>query len=353
MARIVLGIGCAHTPQLHTPAEQWEIRAERDRQDGVPLWFEGERMTYAEVEARRLHLDLAAQTDIATRRERLAKCATAIDRLSAEFTAARPDVAVIFGNDQAEMFLDDMKPAFTVMGCAAFVNMPRTEKQRSRLPPGIAIADAGHLPEARCREFPGCPELATHIARHAIANDLDVAFCHRQFHPDPARAQTGGMPHAYGFIYKQIFRDHVVPQVPIDTNTFFAPNQPRAARCFELGKRVGEAIRSWQADLRVAVIASGGLSHFVVMEDFDREILSAMAANDFGRLLEFHEGWYQAGSSEIKSWIAAGGALQGAGLDGHVVDYQALYRTPAGTGSSAAFVYWKQGSPAGRTARPD
>ena len=35
------------------------------------------------------------------------------------------------------------------------------------------------------------------------------------------------------------------------------------------------------------------------------------------------------------------GALRGTYLKGHLVDYQALYRTAAGTGSSAAFMYWQ------------
>ena len=226
------------------------------------------------------------------------------------------------------------------MGCPEFENMPRTEDQKSRLPPGIALADVGHLPDDETRVFPGHPALAQHLARHAIANEFDVAYSHRQFHPDPGKSQLGGMPHSYGFIYKQIFRDNVVSHVPIDTNTFFPPNQPPAPRCYELGKILGEAIRTWEEDLRVAVIATGGLSHFVVQEDFDREIMEAMARNDFEHLLTYHEGWYQAGSSEIKSWIATGGAMQGAGLTGHIVDYHALYRTPAGTGSSAAFMYW-------------
>ena len=341
MAKIVLGIGCAHTPQLHTPADKWEIRAERDKIDGVPLWFNGERMTYAEVVARRGHLGFDEQTDMATRQERLTRSFAAIDRLSEIFAAARPDVAVIFGNDQGEMFLKDIKPAFTIMGAPEFENMPRTEDQKGRLPPGIALADEGHLPDGETRVFPGHPELAERIARHAIANDFDVAYSHEQHRPDPARAQIGGMPHSYGFIYKQVFRDRVVPHVPVDTNTFFPPNQPPAPRCYRFGKLVGEAIRAWDRDLRVAVIASGGLSHFVVMEDFDRAIMEAMKNNDFEQLLGYHEGWYQAGSSEIKSWIAAGGAMQGAGLAGHIVDYHALYRTPAGTGSSAAFMYWE------------
>jgi len=341
MAKIVLGIGCSHTPQLHTPADKWEIRAERDKTDGVPMWFGGKRMQYADVEELRKHFNFAAQTDMATRQERLAKSYAAIDKLAAIFSEAKPDVAIIFGNDQGEMFLDDIRPAFTIMGCREFENMPRSDDQKSRLPPGIGISDVGHLPDAETRVFPGHPALAEHLAKYVTKNDFDVAYSHRQYHPEPGKAQSGGMPHAYGFIYKQIFRDNVVPHVPIDTNTFFPPNQPPATRCFKLGKLLGDAIRAWDEELRVAIIASGGLSHFVVEEDFDREIMQAMERNDFEHLLSYHEGWFQAGSSEIKSWIATGAAMQGSNLTGHIVDYYALYRTAGGTGSSAAFMCWQ------------
>ena len=116
MANIVLGIGCAHTPQLHTPADKWEIRAVRDTQDGVPMWYHGERMTYAEVLEKRKHLNLDAQTAMEIREERLQNSYKAIDKLSGIFADAKPDVAIVFGNDQGEMFLRDIKPAFTIMG---------------------------------------------------------------------------------------------------------------------------------------------------------------------------------------------------------------------------------------------
>jgi hypothetical protein len=341
MAKIVLGIGCAHTPQLHTPADKWEIRAVRDTQDGVPLWYKGERMKYADLALRRKDQNLAEQTKMETRQERLTKSYAAIDELSAIFAAAKPDVTVIFGNDQGEMFLDDIRPAFTIMGCAEFENLPRTEDQIGRLPPGIHLADTGHLPDKEKVVFPGHPEVASHITAAVIHAGFDVSYSARQHRADPERAHLSGMAHAYGFIYKQIFRNYVTPHVPIDTNTFFPPNQPRAARCFAFGKAVGEAIRKWKSELRVAVIATGGLSHFAVDEEFDRDIMKAMESGNFKYLLSFHEGYYQAGSSEIKSWIAMGGALQKSELQGHIVDYHALYRTPGGTGSSAAFMYWQ------------
>jgi hypothetical protein len=339
MAEIVLGLGCAHTPQLHTPADKWEIRAQRDKTDGVPMWYKGERMLYAEVLEKRKHLGFDEQTDMATRQHRLESSYAAIDRLSEIFTAAKPDVAIIFGNDQGEIWLRDIKPAFTIMGCEQFENMPRTDDQKTRLPPGIAIADPGHLPD-ELNVFPGHPELAQYLCESVMDSGFDISYSHEQHRADPSKAQLSGMPHAYGFIYKQIFRNYVVPHVPIDNNTFFPPNQPKAPRCLALGKAVGEAIRAWDSSARVAVIATGGLSHFVVDEDFDREIMESMRKNDFEDLLKYSEGYYQAGSSEIKSWIAMGGAIQGSNLSGNIVDYYALYRTPAGTGSSAAFMYW-------------
>ena len=40
-------------------------------------------------------------------------------------------------------------------------------------------------------------------------------------------------------------------------------------RCHAFGKSLAAAIGEWNSDARVAVVASGGLSHFVVDEEFD------------------------------------------------------------------------------------
>ena len=341
MADIVLGIGCTHTPQLHTPAGLWDVRAKRDRADGVPFWYRGCRLRYAEIEDERRAEDLGAQTTLDVREDRLLKSHAAIERVADILGDVAPDVVVIFGNDQDEIFLDDIKPAFTIMGAPRFENMPRSPEQVERLPPGIALSDSGHLPDDEIVELPGHPGLAEHIAGRCTKAGFDVAYSRRQVRADAARAQTAGMPHAYGFVYKQLMRDRTIPNVPVDTNTLYPPNQPTASRCLAFGQAVGDAIRAWDEPLRVAVIASGGLSHFVVDEAFDREIMSAMAANDFERLVEYPESYFQSGSSEIKSWIAAGGAMRDSGLAGEIVEYQPLYRTPAGTGSSAAFMVWR------------
>ena len=341
MAEIVLGIGCSHTPQLHTPARQWEIRAERDKRDGLPLWYKGRRLTYAELEAERQDESLDQHLDMKIREARLQAAHHAIENLCLRFAAANPDVTIIFGNDQGEIFIDDPKPAITIMGAEEFENLPRTEDQASRLPPGIALSDIGHLPESGSVRIPGQPALAGRLADELSKAGFDITFAPEQVRPDPARAQTSGMPHAYGFIYKQIMRDRLTPQVPIDINTFYPPNQPGTSQCYALGQAVARCLLDWDADARVCVVASGGLSHFVVDETFDRDVMDALAEDQVERLFDYDENWFQAGSSEIKSWIALGGVMSLVGLAGEIVDYQALYRTPGGTGSSAAFMAWE------------
>ncbi len=340
MAQIVLGIGCAHAPQLYTPVDEWQQHAQRDTEDAEPFWYKGERVKYAELLAERSNQNLAEQMDVQVCNERIEKSQDAINRLSDIFAEAQPDITIIFGNDQGEMFLDDVRPAFSIMGSEKFENMPRSAEQIKRLPRFLRIADKGHLPDDGIKEFPGHPVLARYLVESATQHDFDITYCHRQHRADPEHAQTSGMPHAYGFVYKQIFKNRPVAHVPIDINTFFPPNQPDAARCYALGKVIGKAVRAWDNDARIAVIASGGLSHPVVDEDFDRDIIKAMESGDLKYLLSYHNGYYQSGSSEIKSWVAMNGALRDCYLKCHLVDYQALYRTPAGTGSSAAFMYW-------------
>ena len=84
--------------------------------------------------------------------------------------------------------------------------------------------------------------------------------------------------------------------------TLYPPNQPSANRCFEFGKAVQRAIKSWDSEKTVAVFASGGLSHFVIDTELDQRILTAMQKNDFADLTAIPESMYQSGTSETKNW---------------------------------------------------
>ena len=336
MAQIVLGMWTTHGPTLSTTPEEWLLRLPADHANKAH-WYRTGRYDFDTLVTMREGEGLGAKIALHERAKRREACRIAIDRMAEAYAEARPDIAVIFGNDQQELFVDALMPAFTIFNGEKTWNEPSSQAQIARHPPGIHAAEAGHKPPVYT-EYPGHPGLANHLIGELVSNGFDITRASQL--PRLENHWHSGIGHAFGFVYRQIMRDQVVPHVPIITNTFFPPNQPTARRCFELGRSVGRALRAWQSDARVAVFGSGGMSHFVIDEAFDRKIFAALAARDAEALCSIGEDWLQSGTSELKNWIAAAGALFETDLAGGVVDYQPCYRSAAGTGTANGFAYW-------------
>ncbi len=336
MARIVLGMWNSHGPTLSTSPVQWVLRLPFDLEVQHP--FRGRSYDFQSLVQLRRDENLAAKCTLEERTRRSRSCMSTIARMADVFEEVRPDVAVIMGNDQHELFLDELIPAIAVFKGPLIWDRPATPEQAARMSPGIHESEWGHTPP-RYTEYPGHPELAQHIVRAAVAGGFDVATS--QTLPQHADHSVSGIGHAFGFVYRQIMRDRVIPNVPVMFNTFYPPNQPPARRCFEFGRLVGRAIREWPADLRVAVFGSGGMSHFTIDEELDQRIFAALRARDAESLCSIEEALLQSGSSELKNWIAAAGALFDTPLDGDVLGYEACYRSEAGTGTANGFVCWR------------
>ena len=137
-----------------------------------------------------------------------------------------------------------------------------------------------------------------------MQRDFDVAASARL--PQSASSNISGLPHAYGFIYRRIMQENFVPAVPFFINTFYPPNQPSVRRCFSLGKALADAIASWDEDLRVAVIGSGGMSHFVVDEELDRGFLDAMKRKDADALISIPPYNFRSGHLRIEELDSGG-----------------------------------------------
>jgi hypothetical protein len=88
-------------------------------------------------------------------------------------------------------------------------------------------------------------------------------------------------------------------------------------------------------------MASGGLTHFVIDETLDRQILDAMQKGDEGALEAIPENLFKVGTAETKNWFPVIAAVNKAGLRYNLVDYVPCYRSEAGTGNAMAFVYWE------------
>ena len=336
MAEIVLGMWTTHGPTLSTTPEQWDLRIPADKKK-TDHPFRGKRYNFDELVALRKDENLAEQSSLEERRKRHARCQAAIKVMADTWEEVAPDVAVIICNDQRELFLDDVIPSIDVFWGETIWAQPATPEQAAMMPPGILAAEAGHSPP-EYREYPGLPELGRHIIETAIADGFDVA--QSRILPQHPGHYISGIGHAFGFIYRMIMRDKVVPNVPIIQNTFFPPNQPPAGRCFAFGRSVGRAIREWDSDQRVAVFGSGGMSHFVIDEKFDKTFFDAFTRRDVAALTGIDEVYFQSGTSELKNWITAAGILFDTELEGWMVDYVPCYRSEAGTGTANGWIYW-------------
>jgi hypothetical protein len=320
---------------LSIPPEYWKDRVAADRAN-PQHFFRGKPYTFDELAALQQPANLSAQMTSDVCAQRHQRCQQAIRCLADFFEKNRPDAAIIVGNDQMEIFKEDHVPAFAVFWGKYVEGHPRSPEFLAKLNPAVARAEADRTPPVYT-EYPCLPELGRHIIEKLTAEDFDVAQLTRL----PAGAiGSNAAPHAYGFVYRRVMRDNVVPHVPVFVNTFYPPNQPSASRCYRLGQALARAVSDWQEDLRVAIIASGGLSHFVVDEQFDREVLQALEQNDGRTLSSLPENMFQSGTSEIKNWIVAAGAAAESGLRMNVLDYVPCYRSEAGTGSAMGFACW-------------
>jgi len=339
MAEIVLGMALSHTPQLHTPAEQWAIRLEADKRNKAHH-FRGQTMDWAQLLALRAPEQLGRFLNVEEKQRRLSQGNAAVERLAQIYREVKPDVAVIVGNDQHELFVEDVMPAMTIFWGESIVNPPARADQAARMPAGIHLAERGHAPPAALTH-PCHPELGLHLIQHSIRDGFDVAASKWLREADQKISFSTGAPHAYGFVYRNIMGDEVIPHVPVILNTFYPPNQPTARRCFEFGRSLGRALCEWKSDARVAVFGSGGLSHFVIDEDFDKHFLDAIVRDDFEALCGIDEALFQAGTSECKNWITTAGILAGGGLKAELIDQVACYRSEGGTGTGTGFVAWR------------
>ncbi|HEY0813679.1 MAG TPA: hypothetical protein VGE11_10405 [Pseudonocardia sp.] len=155
--------------------------------------------------------------------------------------------------------------------------------------------------------IPGHPGLANHIAEATLRSGFDPAFSHQL-----------ELDHGIMTVYYELDNDMRLPLVPIVQNCAVAPLMP-VRRCYEFGKAVGEAIRSYRGLERVAIIGAGGLSHFIgnprvgdIDEEFDEWFLDHLVRGDLDDVLDIPDSELELagnGSHEIRSWVAVAGAM--------------------------------------------
>jgi 3-O-methylgallate 3,4-dioxygenase len=334
MARIVLGIGTSHTPMLNVAAEEWPLFEELDRRR-PHLHKDGRRASYDELLAiapAALGAELAAERMARRHGEAMA----ALEQLRQDVLRAGVDAMVVIGDDQKEIYGEGNMPSVLVYRGETIANVPNrttaSGADQATRPAWSRRASARYYEERETRHYPVHAGLAQHLIGGLIDRDFDVASAN-------ALPDGEGEGHAFGFVHRRLMNGAAIPVVPVFLNTYYPPNQPSPRRCYRLGRAIREAIDEYPEDLRVAVVASGGLSHFTVDEELDGEVIRALREKDASALEGLPRERLNAGSSEIRNWICAAGALEP--LDLRWVRYCPGYRTPAGTGTGMCFASWE------------
>lgn len=211
-------------------------------------------------------------------------------RVGAEIKAAAPDAVLLISDDHLHNFFLDNLPAFCI-GIAPAYDSPVEGwlKVPKQVVPGHS-ALAGHILNSLL-EAGFDPALSMNLTLdHGMMTPLDLA----------------GIAGAH-------------PVVPLLINAV-QPPLPQMRRCVALGRAVGTAIRQFDGVERVAVLATGGLSHDVgtprmgqLNEAFDRGFLERLESGGADDAADFARDTVDTagnGAEEVRNWLVAQGIAE-------------------------------------------
>lgn len=331
-SRVIAVAGTSHSPMLTLdPAVIWPARALTDAKNPGLYDTDGVIRTYDEHVARAAgKFDQELDPDLWAVKH--AQALASIERLGRDILALEPDLIIPVGDDQKEMFDFDNFPALSLYYGDEIAIVPPPSREPT-LP---------HEREVRLMQgldgstHPGDAAAGRKLIEELVARDFDVAGGNKIRDHGPHQ----GFGHAIAFVLVRLLQSARIPSVPVLLNTYFAPNQPSPKRCVDLGKAIAAAVRTLPGDRRAVVIASGGLSHFIVDTDLDNRLLEGMRDGDLDALSALTAKRMNSGTSEGRNWLVAAGAAGAEDLKHQWSEYIPAYRSPAGTGTGLAFGLW-------------
>ena len=241
---------------------------------------------------------------------------SAFSELGRRIKDARPDVLIEISPDHWVNFFIDNLPSICV---------------------GVGEMHEGP-PEPWLKAFPhrqiaGHPQLASHIVKSALEHDFEPSVSYRL-----------ALDHGFCIPLWKAGLDPLPAIVPVIFNDL-EPPFPTVKRCYNWGTMLAGAIASYPGDLRVGILATGGLSHSIgeptmgeIDEAFDRACIGHFESGNQGALIEFLNERLPVignGAAEIRNWVAAHGAAGGRGFD--LISYDAIPDVYVGCG----FASWK------------
>jgi aromatic ring-opening dioxygenase catalytic subunit (LigB family) len=212
----------------------------------------------------------------------------ALDEMRDRLQAARPDVIVLFSNDHLLNWPINNTPEYTVGIGAEHVG------------PADWYDEWLALDKYR---IPGHPGIARYLVNEGARRRLAFAYLRDMQFDDGV-----SVPMHY------LNPEGAIPLVPVTMNCTVPPI-PTPERAYQVGTTLRDMLRAYPGTERVAVIATGGLSHepggpryFWVDEEFDRWFLDLLKQGDHAALLrectlERMEAAGSGGTAELLAWV--------------------------------------------------
>jgi aromatic ring-opening dioxygenase catalytic subunit (LigB family) len=196
------------------------------------------------------------------------------------FDETSPDAVIIIGSDHLETFFLSAVPTFALIGGER-----------------VKAAFAG-----RSYDLP-CHPMSEGLLEHLMSSGFDMVY-----------SQDAVLGHAFAAPFEWVLEKREIPVVAMFVNTYLPP-LPTARRCAALGQAIAAYIGTRPE--RVAIIASGGLSHYPgtwkyaqPAYDFDHWAIAQMERGNTEAILSLTNRQIdEVGNTEILSWTVMMGAI--------------------------------------------
>ena len=305
MGEIVSAFGSSHAFTFMEPAG-WDDFRQRNRQSF--------KRRYGTEPPEQQRVETETLEDNNTRYGRIR---AAHDDIRTALSKTRPDVLIVIGDDQNELFTAANVPQLALYTGGEF-----------RLSPRFTKTD---------RVYSSHDALAGTLMTQGVAEGFDIADI-GEFPSDELSS------HAHSQVIEAFAADATIPVVLVYLNAIHYPAiEPR--RCHAFGQMLSRVIEARPKDERVAVCASGGWSHFTagypwrvydgphtygaISETFDRSIAECLRRGEGDELTQLSsQDLLENGQIELRAWIAMLGAIGSAPPDTLV--YEPFYRAIMG-----------------------
>jgi aromatic ring-opening dioxygenase catalytic subunit (LigB family) len=216
----------------------------------------------------------------------------AMRQIGKDIEEAKPDLAIVIGSDHLETFFLSSVPTFAVV--AGETSHAHFANRDWRLPVHLPFADA--------------------LLEKLMQRGFDMAY-----------SQDAVLGHSFAAVYEWVIEGRKIPVAPLFVNTYLPP-LPSPQRCVALGKAIAEIVA--ERPERVALIASGGLSHYPgtwkypqPAYDFDYWAIALMERGQIDPLMKLtSEQLDEVGNTEMLPWYFLFGAL--GSVPGELLTYQ-------------------------------